>query len=460
MEGNTIKRIGIVFTLALLLNSCGIYSTYQPETEVPQNLYGLRDSLSDGDTASLGNLPWRDLFTDPRLQTLIEIGLSNNTDLLTAHLKVKEAEASLMSARLAYLPSFYLAPEGTVSSFKGDQASRTYSLPLTASWEVDIFGGLTNAKRSAKAAYAQSQEYARAVQTQLIASIANSYYTLLMLDAQYEIATKTETNWKESVNATRAMKEAGMVTEAGLAQTEATYYQIHTTLLDLQEQIQQVENALSLLLAEIPQSIRRNRLEEQRLPEKFSVGIPLQMLSNRPDVKSAELALAQAFYTTNAARSAFYPSLTLNGSAGWTNTAGALLVNPGKILVSAIASLTEPLLNRGTNRARLRIAKAQQEEARLHFTQTLLNAGSEVNDALIQYQTANEKTRWYAQQVTALEKAVKSTQLLMQHGTTTYLEVLTARQTLLSAQLNQVANRFAEIQGLVNLYQALGGGKR
>lgn len=459
MEGNTIKRIGIVFTLALLLNSCGIYSTYQPETEVPQNLYGLRDSLSDGDTASLGNLPWRDLFTDPRLQTLIEIGLSNNTDLLTAHLKVKEAEASLMSARLSYLPSFYLAPEGTVSSFKGDQATRTYSLPLTASWEVDIFGGLTNAKRSAKAAYAQSQEYARAVQTQLIASIANSYYTLLMLDAQYEIATKTETNWQESVNATRAMKEAGMVTEAGLAQTEATYYQIHTTLLDLQEQIQQVENALSLLLAEIPQSIRRNRLEEQRLPEKFSVGIPLQMLSNRPDVKSAELALAQAFYTTNAARSAFYPSLTLNGSAGWTNTAGALLVNPGKILVSAIASLTEPLLNRGTNRARLRIAKAQQEEARLHFTQTLLNAGSEVNDALIQYQTANEKTRWYAQQVTALEKAVKSTQLLMQHGTTTYLEVLTARQTLLSAQLNQVANRFAEIQGLVNLYQALGGGK-
>lgn len=459
MEGNTIKRIGIVFTLALLLNSCGIYSTYQPETEVPQNLYGLRDSLSDGDTASLGNLPWRDLFTDPRLQTLIEIGLSNNTDLRTAHLKVKEAEASLMSARLSYLPSFYLAPEGTVSSFKGDQATRTYSLPLTASWEVDIFGGLTNAKRSAKAAYAQSQEYARAVQTQLIASIANSYYTLLMLDAQYEIATKTEANWKESVNATRAMKEAGMVTEAGLAQTEATYYQIHTTLLDLQEQIQQVENALSLLLAEIPQSIRRNRLEEQRLPEKFSVGIPLQMLSNRPDVKSAELALAQAFYTTNAARSAFYPSLTLNGSAGWTNTAGALLVNPGKILVSAIASLTEPLLNRGTNRARLRIAKAQQEEARLHFTQTLLNAGSEVNDALTQYQTANEKTRWYAQQVTALEKAVKSTHLLMQHGTTTYLEVLTARQTLLSAQLNQVANRFAEIQGLVNLYQALGGGK-
>ena len=453
------KRIIISLLTTVLLNSCGIYSTYKPATEVPDHLFGLTDSTAVADTNSFGNLSWREMFTDPQLQQLIETGLQKNTDLQTAHLKVKEAEAALRTARLSYLPSLSLAPEGVVSSFDGGKATQTYTLPVAASWEVDIFGRLTNAKRRSKAAYLQSQEYAQAVQTQLIAGIANSYYTLLMLDAQYEIAQATEANWKESVATTRAMKNAGMVTEAALAQTEATYYQIHTTLLDLEEQINQVENALCLLLADVPHAIQRSRLDDQQLPDNFSLGIPLQMLSNRPDVKSAELSLAQAFYTTNAARSAFYPSLVLSGSAGWTNSAGAFLINPGKFIATAIGSLTEPLFNRGQNRAQLRIAKAQQEEARLNFTQALLNAGSEVNDALVHYQTAVEKTTWYEQQVSALETAARSTQLLMKHGNTTYLEVLTAQQTLLNAQLNQVANRFAEIQGLVNLYQALGGGR-
>lgn len=453
------KKIIISLTTAILVSSCGIYSKYKPVSEVPDNLYGLTDSTATADTNSLGNLSWQEVFTDPQLQVLITTGLQNNTDLQTAHLKIKEAEASLLSARLSYLPSFALAPEGSVSSFNHGKATKTYTLPVAASWEIDVFGRLTNTKRRSKAAYLQSKEYARAVQTQLIANIANSYYTLLMLDAQYEITQATEANWKESVGATRAMKKAGMVTEAGLAQTEATYYQIHTTLLDLREQINQVENALSLLLAAPPQRIRRGRLADQQLPENFSLGIPLQLLSNRPDVKSAELSLAQALYTTNTARSAFYPSIVLNGSAGWTNNAGTLLTNPGKLIATAVGSLTAPLFNRGQNIAQLRIAKAQQEEAGLAFTQTLLNAGSEVNDALMQYQTAIEKTTWYAQQVSALETAVKSTRLLMKHGNTTYLEVLTAQQTLLSAQLNQVSNRFTEIQGIINLYRALGGGR-
>lgn len=453
------KRIVISFALAIGLSSCGIYSKYQPATEIPQGLFGSVDTIVPADTVNLGSMGWREMFSDAQLQVLIEKGLQYNTDLQTAQLRVKEAEASLMSARLAYLPSFALAPEGVSSSFNRTKATQTYTLPLTASWEVDIFGRQTNAKRRAKAGYFQSQEYVQAVQTQLIAGIANAYYTLLMLDAQYEIAKATEASWKESVAATRAMKEAGMVTEAGLSQTEATYYQICTTLLDLEEQINQVENAVALLLADVPHRIQRGRLETQRLPEKFSVGLPLQILSRRPDVKSAEWTLAQAFYTTNAARSAFYPSLVLSGSAGWTNSAGALLTNPGKFLATAVGSLTAPLFNKGLNKAQLKIAKAQQEEARLNFTQTLLSAGSEVNDALTQYQTAQKKSGWYARQVHSLEKAAKSTSLLMQHGNTTYLEVLTAQQTLLNARLNQVANRFAEIQGLINLYQALGGGR-
>ena len=297
------------------------------------------------------------------------------------------------------------------------------------------------------------------MQPQLIAAVANNYFTLLMLDAQIEISTATEAAWKESVATTRAMKAAGMVTEAALSQTEATYYNICTTLLDLQEQLNQAENALSLLLADVPHRIPRGRLADQQLPENLSVGVLLQILSNRPDVRSAEQSLAQAFYTTNAARSAFYPSITLSGSAGWTNSAGAMIVNPGKFLATAVASLTQPLFNRGANIAQLRIAKAQQEEARLSFEQTLLNAGSEVNNALVQYQTARDKSAYFNRQVASLENAARSTQLLMKHGNTTYLEVLTAQQTLLNAQLSQVANRFTEIQGVITLYQALGGGR-
>ena len=234
---------------------------------------------------------------------------------------------------------------------------------------------------------------------------------------------------------------------------------ICTTVLDLKEQINQAENSLALLLAETPHKIQRGKLGNQQLPENFSVGVPLQMLANRPDVRSAEFSLAQAFYTTNAARAAFYPSITLSGSAGWTNSAGSMIVNPGKFLASAVASLTQPLFNKGANIAQLKIAKAQQEEARLSFEQTLLNAGVEVNEALVQYQTAREKADYYNKQVASLQTAAKSTSLLMKHGNTTYLEVLTAQQTLLNAQLSQVANRFTEIQGVITLYQALGGGR-
>ena len=452
------KQLLLLTVAVFTLSSCGIYSKYKPVAEVPDGLYGDTEELA-ADTSNFGNLSWREVFTDPYLQALIDSALARNTDLQTAQLKVKEAEASLMTSKLSYLPSLFLAPEGAISSFDGAKASKTYSLPATASWEIDLFGRLTNAKRRAKAALLQTREYKQAVQTQLIAAVSNMYYTLLMLDAQYEIATATEEVWKQSVDATRAMKAAGMVTEAGLAQTEGTYYNICTTVLDLKEQINQTQNSLSLLLAEVPHDIQRGKLAGQVLPESFHTGIPLQMLSNRPDVRSAELSLAQAYYTTNAARSAFYPSITLGGSAGWTNSAGSMIVHPGKLLASVFGSLTQPLFNKGANIAQLKIAKAQQEEARLSFQQTLLAAGSEVNDALTQVQTARNKSLLFEKQVGSLENAARSTSLLMKHGNTTYLEVLTAQQTLLNAQLSQVANRFTEIQGIITLYQALGGGR-
>lgn len=451
------KKIILLSAVTVLLSSCGIYSKYKPETAVPDNLYG--EGIETADTAGIGDRDWHELFSDPKLQALIEQGLQNNTDYQSAQLRVKEAEAALMSARLAFLPSFALSPQGTVSSFDTRKATQTYSLPVTASWELDIFGRMHNAKLQAKAVYAQSEDYRQAVRTQLVAGIANSYYTLLMLDEQFAITRETEEAWRETVSSTRALMNAGMADEAAVSQMEAAYYQVQTSALDLKEQINQVENSLALLLAETPRYFERGTLDEQQFPEDLSVGVPVQMLSNRPDVRSAERSLEAAFYGTNQARASFYPSVVLSGSAGWTNSAGAMIVNPGKFLASAVGSLTQPLFNRGQVIAQYRIAQAQQEEASLAFQQTLLNAGSEVNDALVAYQTSREKTILFDKQIVSLEKALKSTSLLMEHGTSTYLEVLTARQSLLSAQLSQTANRFSEIQSVVNLYHALGGGR-
>lgn len=454
------KRIIIstIFALPLLISSCGIYKPYlRPETKT-DNLFG--ESVETTDTTTIASLKWEQVFTDSDLQRLIRNGLDNNADLRIAHLRITQAETSLKSARLSYFPTVSFNPQGNLNSFDGSDVAKTYQLPVAASWELDIFGKVTNVKHQKKAALEQSKAYQQTVRTQLIANIANSYYTLLMLDKQLEITVQTSALWGKNVNAMRALKQAGQTTEAAIAQAEANKRSADASVIDLRRQITEVENALCVTLDETPRAIERGKLEEQVLPETLSVGIPLQLLSNRPDVQSAEAALMQAYYATNEARSYFYPSITLSGNIGWTNSGGGGISNPGAILWQVIGNLSQPIFNKGVNKARLDMAKVQQEEAKLNFQQTLLNAGSEVNNALAQCQSTKEKVSLYDQQVTLLKSAVHNTQLLMQHGnTTSYLEVLTSQQTLLQAQLNQISNRFDAIQGVITLYRALGGGR-
>ncbi len=451
------KKTLIICAATLLMTACGIYKPYsRPDTVATDGLYG---AVETADTLTVGHLPWREVFTDPCLRDLIARALENNTDLRTAHLRVTETEATLRSARLAYLPSFNFAPQGAISSFDNANTSKTYSIPVTASWQLDLFGGITNAKRKARSLHAQSLEYAQAVRTQLIAATANLYYTLLMLDSQYEVTRETADKWRRSVETLRSMKEAGMANEAGVAQYEGTYYSIEASLYDLERTIRETENSLCALLGEAPRAIERGTLDAQQLPDDLTVGVPVQMLTNRPDIRAAEYSLMQAYYATAEARSALYPSITLSGTAGWTNSAGAMIVNPGKLLLSAAATLLQPIFNAGAGRARVKVMKAQQEEALLAFRQALLNAGAEVNNALTQTQSARAKNELRRNQIAAMERAVESTNLLMRHGSTTYLEVLTAEQSLLSARLSQIADRFDEMQGVVNLYQALGGGR-
>ena len=452
------KKHFYIIGVALILSSCGIYTNYHQAEEVPEGLYG--EEVQVDESASVAELSWKELFTDPTLQALIEQGLQNNTDLQSAHLRVEQAEAALLSAKLAYLPSFALAPEGSMASFDKSKAVGTYQLPVVASWQLDIFGGIRNAKKQAKAVYAQSLDYRQAVQTSVICGIANMYYTLRMLDEQLSISQETEASWQETVDAMRAMMDAGMANEAAVAQLEAAHLGVKTSVLDMKEQINGVENALALVLAVTPQSLHRTSWAKSSfvMPERLSVGLPVQLLANRPDVRAAERSLEAAFYGTNAARSSFWPNITLSGTAGWTNSMGSAIINPGKFLAAAVGSLTQPIFAQGQLAARYKIAKASQEQASLAFQQAVLNAGAEVNEAMVACETSQKKSVLIEKQVASLQKAYESTSLLMQHGNITYLDVLTARQSLLGAQLQQSANRFMEIQSVINLYQALGGG--
>ena len=454
------KKLIILYCISAWvgLGACSVYKSYErPDMPVVDSLYR-QAAAASADTTSIASLSWRELFTDSKLQALIETGLQNNTDLNIARLKVTEAEATLMTSRLAYLPSISFEPSGTLRSVDGNAMTKSYDIAASASWEVDIFGKLTNAKRGAKAALEQSEAYRQAVQTQLIATIANSYYSLLMLDAQLDISERTAANWGENVRAMKALKAAGDATELAVAQSEASKLSVDASIASLRQQIDQMENTLTALLGIAPQKIDRTTIGEQRFPTELAAGVPLQLLQRRPDVRQSEAALAQAFYATNTARAAFYPSITLSGSAGWTNAAGAAITNPGQWLFTAVGSLVQPLFNRGKNIANLRIAKAQQEEALLSFRQSLLDAGTDVNNALIQWQTARQRQQIDQQQILSLESTVRSSELLMQYSSQNYLEVLTARQTLLQAELTAVSDRFDEIQGVINLYHALGGG--
>ena len=411
------------------LSSCGIYTKYERQEVDTDGLFG---NISIMDTSSIADLAWRDLFTDPQLQTLIEKGLAANTDLQVARLRTLEAQASLRKAKLAYLPSLSLDAEGNLSRFDGENSPKTYAIQGTASWEVDLFGKLTNAKREALAELEESEAYSQAVETQLIATIADNYYSLLAKDEQLAISMETLTNWRDYVHTIRVLMKAGDADMAAVNQAEANCLSAETSVVTLQEQINELENTLSLLLAETPHAIRR------------------------PDVRQAEAQLMQAFYATNSARSAFYPSITLSGSAGWTND-GTIVTNPGAWLLQAIGSLVQPLFNRGENVANLQIAKAQQEEALLSFRQSLLDAGAEVNDALVQWQSAQKRIRLEEEQIGYLQESVRATRLLMEHGNNNYLEVLTAQQSLLQTQLTLSSDQYEAIQGIINLYHALGG---
>ena len=450
-----------MFAAALTMTSCGLYNKYERPEVNTQGLVrdplSLTDTLAVTDTTSFGNLPWRSVFTDPQLQTLIQQGLDNNVDLLNAALNVKMIEAQLACAKLAFLPSVAFTPQGTLSSFDGSKTTKSYQLPISASWNVDLFGNILSLKRGAQMQLLQAKDYQLAVKTNIITGVANLYYTLLMLDRQLEILTEMEGLTKETWDMMALQMKFGRARSTSVQSAEASYYSVQSQITDMKRQIREVENSLSLLLCQPGQAISRGKLYEQSLPSEFSTGVALQMLNNRPDVHAAEMSLAACYHNVQTARSRFYPSINITGSGIFTNNNGT--VNPGKWLLSAIGSLTQPIFANGQLVAGLKVAKAQQEQAFNNWQNAIYKAGNEVSNALVSYNSYDERSRLEQKQTDLYRQTVEDTRQLYKSSGSTYLEVISAQANLLNAEITKVTDDFYKMQAVVSLYSALGGGR-
>lgn len=471
-----IKNIIAVAAVGFMFTGCGIYNKYEQKTPTPADAFGSDESIQSATSeTTIAQMSWREFFTDPQLQQLIEQVLANNTDLNSARIAVEKSQASLTAAKLAYLPSLVFAPQGTLSSFDKNAAVKTYDLPLQLSMDIDVFGSITNKKRAAKAVLLQAQMNQEAIRSNLIATTAQQYLMLQVLDRQLEILLQTDSLWNKSLETEQALWENGKAYSTAVNQMEASYLSVKTQIVDTRRNIRSVENAICKLLAASPQHIERQKWgssmlhhaeamgndEERMFNTKYlQIGVPAQMLENRPDIRMANHAMEEAFYNTAAARSAFYPSITLSGSAGWTNSAGGMVVDPGKLLLTAIGSLTQPIFARGKLIANKKIAQLTEEDLQKKYVQMVINAGNEVNEAMADCMKAREKNAFLQRQVQVLREAYTGTHELMDNGKASYIEVLKAQESLLDAQLSAAMNMYDGAEAVIALYIALGGGSK
>ena len=464
------RKILSIVLAALVMSSCGVYKKYHSQTDAPQDLFGSGDSIAQValNDSTIAEVSWREFFTDPLLQQLIDSVLVRNTDINSVRIAVEMSEASLKAAKLAYLPSLYFSPQGTLSSFDYGPVSKTYNLPLQLSIDVDAFGAITNQKRKSQALLKQAQIREEALRANLVSTVAQQYFMLQLLDRQLQILMQTDSLWNASLETEKTLWENGKIYSTAVNQMESSYLSVKTQIVDTRRNIQGVENVICRLLAQTPRHINRSEWGSSILhyPETegdagqrmfdtrfLKTGVPAMLLNNRPDIRLADYAMEEAYYNTKVARSAFFPSITLSGTAG-------MVVDPGKMLLSAVASLTQPIFARGRLRANLKIAKLSEEDLQQKYVQTVINAGNQVNEALADCQAALEKHGYYHRQVEVLNEAYKGTHELMDNGKSNYLEVLTAQESLLNSQLSEAANIYNGAKAVIALYIALGGGSK
>ncbi|MEG0851770.1 MAG: efflux transporter outer membrane subunit [Flavobacterium sp.] len=466
MTNSSNKYILMVITAALL-SACSITKKYErPTTLSTDKLY--RDQAS-ADSTTIADMPWQSVFKDEKLNALIQKGLDQNLNLKNAIENIVQSRAALRQSKLAYYPT--LNVDANITRNKQSQAglnfppginintlTTTHKLGLSSSWEIDVWGKLSSSKRAALASYLATDAAKQAIQTQLISDIANNYFLLLAYDKQLAITEATLASRIKNVETIKALKEGAIVTGAAVVQSEANQHAAEVLIPDLKQSIRETENAINILLGQAPGAIERGVLGTQIIPENIAVGMPSQLLHNRPDVRQAEFNFRVAFESTNLAKTYFYPSLTLTASSGFSNLELKDFFS-NSIFYSIIGGLTQPIFNQGLNKMRLTTAQSQQLQAYNNFQQSLLNAGQEVSNALYAYQMAVEKEDSREKQIEALEKAVDFTQQLLEYSSATnYTDVLTSEQNLLAAQLSGVNDNLQKLQAVVDLYRSLGGG--
>jgi len=466
-----LSNIIVAAAVSMLFTGCGLYNKYEKTVQDPADVFGSSTlgTSATGD-ATIADLSWREFFTDPLLQNLIEQALANNTDLNSARINIEKSQISLTTKKLAYLPSINFSPQGSLYSFDGAKPTKSYTIPLDVSWDIDVFGSITNKKRAAKAALLQAQMTEESTRSNLISTVAQEYFYLQLLDRELDILIATDSLWKASLETMQALYENGQAYSTAVNQQESSWINVKTQIVAIRRAIRATENDICSLLCITPQHIERTHwgaeaqyhsaTEGQRLFEEryLNVGVPAMMLERRPDIRLANYYMEEAFYNVQAARAAFFPSITLNGEVGWSNNSG--LVNPSKFLWQVVGSLTQPIFARGQIRGNYKTAQLTEENLKKKYVQAVVDAGNDVNEAIADCKAAREKHSYYNRQVEVLHEAYVGTHELMDNGKASYIEVLTAQESLLSAQLNEAENLYNGAKGVIALYVALGGGTK
>ena len=463
------KKVILFFAVGFLFTGCGLYNNYEKTVQEPEGVFGATPDITSATSeTSIAEMSWREFFTDPLLQQLIEQALANNTDLNSARINIEKSEIYLRTKKLAFLPSVYFSPQGSFSKFGSESWTRSYTIPLDVSWEVDVFGSLRNKKRAAKAALLQAQMTEEATRSNLISSVAQQYFYLQLLDRELDILISTDSLWKASLDTQQALYENGQAYSTAVNQQESSWLDVKLQIVAIKRAIRSTENEICSLLCITPQHIERSKWyadeyhssADKRLFEEryMKVGVPAMMLERRPDIRLANFYIEEAFYNVQAARAAFYPSITLTGELGWSNNGG--YVNPGKLLLQLVGQLSQPIFARGQINANYKTAQLTEENLKKKYVQAIVDAGNQVNEAIADCRAARQSHEYYHRQVEVLHETYIGTHELMDNGKAQYLEVLTAQESLLNAQLNEASNMYNGAQALISLYVALGGGTK
>ena len=463
------KKVILFFAVGFLFTGCGLYNNYEKTVQEPEGVFGATPDITSATSeTSIAEMSWREFFSDPLLQQLIEQALANNTDLNSARINIEKSEIYLRTKKLAFLPSVYFSPQGSFSKFGSESWTRSYTIPLDVSWDVDVFGSLRNKKRAAKAALLQAQMTEEATRSNLISSVAQEYFYLQLLDRELDILISTDSLWKASLDTQQALYENGQAYSTAVNQQESSWLDVKLQIVAIKRAIRSTENEICSLLCITPQHIERSKWyadeyhssADKRLFEEryMKVGVPAMMLERRPDIRLANFYIEEAFYNVQAARAAFYPSITLTGELGWSNNGG--YVNPGKLLLQLVGQLSQPIFARGQINANYKTAQLTEENLKKKYVQVVVDAGNQVNEAIADCRAARQNHDYYHRQVEVLHEAYIGTHELMDNGKAQYLEVLTAQESLLNAQLNEASNMYNGAQALISLYVALGGGTK